>query len=122
MSELVEFLRARYTEAREREMSRRSIRPGAFGDMEVEFEYELDEPETILVGGHPYPADKFWEHAGEPAADPFVIADLDSKLALVDALAEADPHSGYITATFTAEDALRLLAKPFANHPDYKAE
>ncbi|MDX2838017.1 DUF6221 family protein [Streptomyces ipomoeae] len=51
-----------------------------------------------------------------------VTADLDAQLALVGELDAADPNSGYITATFTARDALKVLARPFAGHPDHKGE
>jgi hypothetical protein len=48
-----------------------------------------------------------------------VLAEVDAKRRIVEGLAEADPHSGYITGTFAAEDVLCLLALPHAEHPDY---
>lgn len=68
-----------------------------------------------------------WIEVGIPEAERHVyrhdsarvLAEVDAKRRIVDGQADADPHSGYITATFTAEDALRLLALPYADHPDY---
>ena len=51
-----------------------------------------------------------------------VLAEVAAKRRIVDGLADADPYSGYITATFTAEDALRLLALPYADRPGYREE
>lgn len=51
-----------------------------------------------------------------------VLREIDSKKHLVRKLSEADPEAGYITAEFTAWDALRLLALPYANRPGYREE
>lgn len=52
-----------------------------------------------------------------------VLAEVDTKRRIVDGLAEAlDRHADYITGTFTVEDVLRLLALPYADHPDYQPE
>jgi hypothetical protein len=51
-----------------------------------------------------------------------VLAEVEAKRRIVDGLAGADPEAGYISATFTAEDALHLLALPHASHPDYRTE
>lgn len=51
-----------------------------------------------------------------------VLAEVDAKRQIVDGVAGADPHGAYITGTFTAWDALRLLALPYADHPDYREE
>jgi hypothetical protein len=51
-----------------------------------------------------------------------VLAEVAAKRAVVDGLAAADPHAGYITGTFTARHALWLLAQSYADHPDYREE
>lgn len=48
-----------------------------------------------------------------------VLAEVAAKRRIVDQIAGADPHAGYITATFTAWDVLVLLAQPWAEHPDW---
>lgn len=88
MSEIADFLRARYTAAREAEAGRRSI-PG-YLPFEWQWRREFDE-EWIEVGSARVPLKDFVEQYGEPAADPAVIADLDAKLALID---EFDPKEG----------------------------
>lgn len=83
MSEIADFLRARYLEARKREEGVRRMKcPGPFDGHDV----VLDSDGNVFVDGHEYPAEKYWEAASEPGADPFVIADLDAKLALVNEL------------------------------------
>lgn len=51
-----------------------------------------------------------------------VLREIDAKRRLVEGLAGADPEAGYITGTFTAVDALRLLALPYADRPGFKEE
>ena len=48
-----------------------------------------------------------------------ILAEVEAKRRIVNAIGEADPHAAYITATFTGWDVLRLLALPYADHPDY---
>lgn len=87
MSEIADFLRARYAAARKVEESKRRLRNDI--DFEWEHHYGMDD-EYVLLGGHRrVDADEFWQQHGEPAPDPAVIADLDAKLALVD---EIEPH------------------------------
>lgn len=51
-----------------------------------------------------------------------VLREIDAKRRIVNAIADADPDSAYITATFTAWDVLRLLALPYADRPGYREE
>lgn len=51
-----------------------------------------------------------------------VLREIDAKRQLVGQLAEADPDAAYITGTFTAWDALRLLALPYSDRPGYREE
>ena len=146
MSEIAEFLRARYTAAREAEAGRRSI-PGNL-PFEWQWRRELDE-EWIEIGSARIPVNDFVEQYGEPAADPDVISDLDAKLAIVDAYLPPGetPHPGQPCVNYEGQEpedyddyeacsrhveaskkllrhdyVLRLLAQPFAGHQDYKGE
>lgn len=126
MSGLVEFLRARYTEAREREEAKRTLR----NDVPFEFtwSYEMDR-EYVEIGSlkQCMAAEDFWAQYGVSAADPDVLADLDVKLAILDLharlgdspfCATCDAPSG-IPGQPDGCATLRLLAVPFAKHPDY---
>lgn len=151
MSDIADFLRARYVEAKEREQSKRQLIPSVFDGHDIKLVRDFD-GERLLVDGHPYPVEKWREIATEPAPDPDVIADLDAKLALVDdLLAErhevVDGDCWYTCAAATGErdggetcddnrlggpcdcgrDArvnrrLAILAQPFAGRPDHKGE
>lgn len=125
MSEIADFLRARYLEARKREEGVRRMKfPGPFDGHEV----EVDHDGRVLIDNHEYPAEQYWELASEPGADPFVIADLDAKLAIVKHMeetlkfAEGDTEVDHYGALDAAEQTLRTLAQPFAGHPDHKGE
>jgi hypothetical protein len=85
MSDIADFLRARYAEARARENGNRRQIPSVFDGHGVEIRYE-DGVSTLLVDGRPYPEERYYEIATEAAPDPDVIADLDAKLALIDEL------------------------------------
>ncbi|NED75381.1 hypothetical protein G3I51_24260 [Streptomyces sp. SID9944] len=133
MSDIADFLRARYAEARSREEGvRRIVYPNPFTGHDV----EVDSDGRVWIDRQEYPADRYWELASEPGADPAVIADLDAKLAIVDQHQDVndgncgtcvDGHWGYPThggsspATYPCR-TLRLLAQPFAGHPDHKGE
>jgi hypothetical protein len=150
VSEIADFLRARYREAKEREQQKSRGIPSPFDGHDVELVSD-EHGQRLLVDGHPYPIEKWREVATEPAPDPDVIADLDAKLALVDdLLAEGhvvieDPW--YTCSAATEEhdggrccddnrrgnpcdcgrDArvnrrLAILAQPYAGHRDHKSE
>lgn len=132
MSGIVEFLRARYTEAREREASRRSIA----GNLPFAWRHVFEwSEEFVEIEGHQrVPAASFYERYGEPAADPTVLADLDAKLGILD-LHAPDSFSGHATYVTCKEcsqgyevhewgpeypcKTVRHLAVPFAAHEDY---
>lgn len=149
MSEIADFLRARYLEARKREEGVRRMKfPGPFDGHDV----EIDSDGRVLIDNHEYPAEQYWELASEPGADPFVVADLDAKLALLDDLTSerhevVDGDCWYTCAAATEErdggescdddrrggpcdcgrDArvnrrLAILAQPFAGNLDHKGE
>ena len=127
MSDLADFLRARYAEARARVHATVRVIPSPFDGHDLVWTSDA-EGERLLVDGHPFPVDKYLEMATEPAPDPEVLADLDDKLALVDLAdgtlkyAEGDSEVDHYGALDLAERALRLLAQPFAGHPDHKSE
>lgn len=131
--QIAAFLRARYTEARERENGKRRSIPSPFDGHEVEVCYSADAGTQVIVNGHPYPAEKYFEIATEPAPDPDVLADLDAKIAVLDEHQDVNDgdcgtcvngHWGYPTHGSSSPQAhpcraLRHLALPFAVHPDY---
>jgi hypothetical protein len=118
------FLRARYTEAREREHAKRRSIPSPFDGHEVTVSYNRDDGAQVLVDGHPYPTEQYFEIATEPAPDPDVLADLDAKLGIVDwyetasTSPELNPDAWQIMRQVLLLLAL-ALALPFAAHPDY---
>lgn len=133
MSEIADFLRARYQERRQQENAKRCRIPSVFDDHDVEFRYTVDEGEQLFVDGRPFPADQFWATASEPAPDPDVIADLDAKLAVVTVYENAEraravavpgtqTHDLMTGAANTMRRAMYLLARPFAGRPDHKGE
>ncbi|MBQ1118339.1 DUF6221 family protein [Streptomyces sp. C3-3] len=137
MTDLADFLRARYTETRQREQAKRMVVPSVFDDHDVEWRYNLGEPETLYVNGHPYPAEEYTEIATRPAPDPDVIADLDVKLALLDEHEPGgrywpDSPRQYCKTCGSGEPneyptdwpcpTLRILARPFAGHPGYQED
>jgi len=126
--------------------------PPTFNGYDVEWRYDMDKGEALYINGHPYPIEDYWQQVSEPVPDQKVIADLDAKLALLDDLAAerhevVDRDCWYTCAAATEErdggetcdearqggpcdcgrDArvarrLRILAQPFADHPDYKSQ
>lgn len=120
MSDLVEFLRARYAEARAREHGKRRSIPSPFDGHDVEITYSSDEGQQVIVDGHPYPPEQYFEIATEPAPDPDVIADLDSKQRITDLyeIASASPELDR-DAWLVLTETLKLLALPFTGHPNY---
>ncbi|MBI0293315.1 hypothetical protein JBE04_02070 [Streptomyces sp. PRKS01-29] len=120
MTDIADFLRARYAERR---AIAEAASPGPWHANDEHDEVLAVDGITVTEGfaltGHQLRATVDHIAINNPAD---VLADIDAKLALVDELEAADPEAGYITATFTAQDALRLLAQPFAGHPDHKGE
>lgn len=127
MSEIADFLRARYTEARTRANGRVRMIPSVFDGHCVEILHEF-EGERLLVDGHPFPTDRYMQIATEPAPDPDAIADCDAKLAIVDhyekvqAYAEVEQRQEYVLAAGACAVALKHLAQRFAGHPDHKGQ
>lgn len=90
--EIVDFLRARYNEARRAEESKRRILPSVFDGHNVEWVAD-HEGQRLLVDGHPYPIEKYQKIATEAAPDQFMLDDLDAKLAIVDEFAPEPTES-----------------------------
>jgi hypothetical protein len=137
MSEIADFLRARYQEAidRQHRIFASTWEPGVACPV-------CGRPTEVMstYGGSPgpYPLASFepCQHEihdpailrqfEEPAPDPDVVADLDAKLAIMNLMdetlkyAKGDTEVDHYGALDAAEQALRLLAQPFAGHPDHK--
>ncbi|MFD3999853.1 DUF6221 family protein [Streptomyces rubiginosohelvolus] len=126
MTDLADFLRARIAE-------RRAIAEAA---SPWPWKTNPDDPEEVLASDGILVADVFalssnqtlntatFIATNDPAG---VLADLDTKLAIVDLLApivadesyQGPDHYGGVDA---CEKALSLLARPFAGHADYKED
>jgi hypothetical protein len=143
---IVEFLRARYVEARNAEEGKRRIIPSPFDGHDTEFVRDADGT-RLLVDGHPYPIEEYQKIATAPAADQFVLDDLDAKLAIVETYATTarlrDEAAARIKAAEAAgerpsvndldtwnraqreagilEIPVRLLARPHRANPDFDA-
>ena len=137
MSGLVEFLRARYAEALAREEGTWRVIPSPFDGREVEIRYSSDYGQEVIVDGHPYPAEEYFRIATEPAPDPTALADLDAKVKLLNLHApdSFNGASGYVSCKECGQGyevhewgpkypcaTVRLLALPYADHPDYREE
>ncbi|WP_328632000.1 DUF6221 family protein [Streptomyces sp. NBC_00356] len=126
MSEIADFLRARYAEGR---AIAEGAMPGKWkvvpeGDAVVTADNEKvvvsarrDDSQGACDINHIY----MWSPCS-------VLVNLDVKLALVDlaertlASAEGDSEVDHYGALSAAEETLCLLARPFAGHPDHKGE
>lgn len=129
MSELVEFLRARLNEANERQQRiyRSTWEPGAPCPI-----CERPTHSMRQFGGDPFRLASFepCDHDvndpalltrfQEPASDPDVLADLDAKQRITDLyeIASASPELDR-DAWLVLTETLKLLALPYAAHPDY---
>lgn len=107
MSDIADFLRARYTETRE----------------DIQRGY-LHAPEIADYTGW----DKRTAAGLPPAVSALLIADLEAKLGIVDhyekvqAYAEVEQRQEYVLAAGACAAALKILAQPFAGHPGHKGE
>lgn len=122
---LVEFLTARYDEAEKRERSHRTFKGWPPRDpcpecgrpvADVEVRQSHDDAEVEFAPcGDVMAGDEFFKRYAEDAADPFVLADIDSKRRIM------DRHSACDDTSFgePCED-LRDLALPYADHPEFK--
>ncbi|WHM30210.1 DUF6221 family protein [Streptomyces sp. BPPL-273] len=144
MSDIADFLRARYAE--QRAIAEVASRTAGSGDWRydpnndhvswVEFS-EYASPvnrETwwpLVTEAQSYIGDTIDNALGEFIAvyDPdTVLADLDAKLAIVDlmdrtlAAAEGDSEVDHYGGLGAAEETLCRLAQPFAGHPEHKGE
>jgi hypothetical protein len=129
MSEIADFLRARYAE-------RRAI---AKGPPDSAWRVTPEADRIVGLGSGKVVARVHGEDLGglhghatlnhiainDPEA---AIADLDAKLAIVKHMdemlkfAEGDTEVDHYGALDAADQTLRLLAQPFAGHPDHKGE
>ncbi|MFK4801655.1 DUF6221 family protein [Streptomyces sp. MPA0124] len=117
MSDIADFLRARYAEQRALALAA-SPGPWHSDGGSVYATHPTDE-----VVNYTESADHIAAH--DPSA---VLADLDAKLAIVDLMertlsaAEGDSEVDHYGGLGVAEETLCRLAQPFAGHPDHKGE
>jgi hypothetical protein len=119
MTDLTQFLRDRYAEARKAEEGKRCVIPSPFDGHDIVFERH-GAGSQLLVDGHPYPIEKYTEIATEPAPDQPTLDDLDAKLAAVDACATF-LHDSEHGPDACATAVLAALARPHRAHPDFNA-
>jgi hypothetical protein len=133
VSELADFLRARYAERRAlAEAATPGPRKGVVdrhqrGEVDASvwadsIGYYITEK---ISSGERHEADARHIAANDPA---FVLADFEAKIALIDlaeqtlVYAEGNSEVDHYGALDLAERTLCLLARPFAGHPDHKGE
>ena len=126
MSEIADFLRARYAE---RQALAEAASPGPWHANEEADEVVAVDGITVADGfalsGRQLRATVQHIAANDPTA---VIAECDAKLAVIKLMderpkyAEGDTEVDHYGALGMAEEALRRLAQPFAGHPDHKGE
>lgn len=127
MDDLAGFLRARYSE-------RRAVAEAA---SPWPWAVNPEDSEQVLASDDVLVADVFALSGNQTrntatfiaVNDPGdVLADLDAKLAAVDhhervqAHADVEQRQEYLLAAGACRTALRILARPFAGHPDYREE
>lgn len=126
MSEIADFLRARYAERRQLALA---ASPGPWHPNAEHDEVVAADGITVADGfalsGRQLRATVDHIAAHDPDD---VIADCDAKLAIVNLMdetlkyAEGDTETDHYGALSAADDTLRHLAQPFAGHPDHKGE
>lgn len=126
MSDIADFLRARYAEQRALALA---ASPGPWQasheDDEVIAVDGITVAEGFALSGRQLRATVDHIAAHDPAA---VLADLDAKLAIVDLMdrtldaAEEDSEVDHYGGLGAAEETLCRLAQPFAGHTDHKGE
>lgn len=126
MSEIADFLRARYTERRALALA---ASPGPWHPNAEHDEVVAGDGITVADGfalsGRQLRATVDHIAANDPDD---VIADCDAKLAIVKLMdetlkyAEGDTEVDHYGALSAADDTLRHLAQPFVGHPDHKGE
>lgn len=126
MSDIADFLRARYAEQRALALA---ASPGPWQANDEHDEVTAVDGITVAEGfalsGQQLRATVDHIAAHNPAA---VLADLDAKLSIVDlmdrtlAAAEGDSEVDHYGGLGAAEETLCRLAQPFAGHADHKGE
>jgi hypothetical protein len=120
MIDLADFLRARYQEIRQQAVAATTY---ASATWTTPFSATLDTGDDTINLGDREVAAHVILHDPE-----HVMADIDSKLAVLDHYgrlvhyAEVEQREPYILAEGAGFVVLKLLAAPYREHPDYKAE
>lgn len=126
MTELADFLRARYAEDRQRVLSAGPAKLAWGTYLHPDGSLGYTSPVASLEGD-----EGDWVTAGEVTCPDLVtvvfdpeasLADIDAKLAVVDACADTLEWEDRYTGAAIAEKVLRLLAAPFSDHSDYREE
>ncbi|MEU9218895.1 DUF6221 family protein [Streptomyces sp. NPDC048376] len=123
MSDIADFLRARYTEQRALAEATAEDAGKEWSPGDEHLSSSVNEAATgaaVVIGPWEYLDWGTRRHiaAHDPAA---ALADLDAKLAVVD-LCSTFLHDDEGGTDPCAEGTLRLLAQPFVGHPDHKGE
>jgi Family of unknown function (DUF6221) len=120
VSDLVEFLRSRLDE--DEEIARRNMSP--IRPRQGKWQFVTDSGMQVRdADGDHLIVTHTWPNEGEHIAryDPArILAEVDAKRQIID-LCVAEIDSGTDGAV-TADSVLYLLALPYADHPDYRAE
>lgn len=124
MNELVEFLRARMDEEQGRvdtipdwscTLSARGSNWGSRGDCPLCGKGMLDGPKS-------WTADDYWKHVEDAHRRTYVLADVASKRRIVDTYLQYHAHVADFGSVNTLVFVMRVLALPYAAHPDYRQE
>lgn len=135
MDDLVDFLRARLDEAERKQRSRLRL-TWKCGDPCVECGHPAEEMSTFVGHGAPQAEFKPCGHAiydpaaldryKQPAAAPFVLADIHAKRQQIAhyqrVAAHAETHPDYALAAGACAISLRHMATVYAEHPEYRQE
>ena len=130
MSDIADFLRARYAERRALALAAAEDAGKEWSPGDEHLSSSVNDAATgaaVVIGPWEYLDWGLRRHvaAHDPAA---VLADLDAKLAIVDLMdrtldaAEGDSEVDHYGGLSAAEETLCRLAQPFAGHADHKGE
>lgn len=127
-NDLTTFLRARYAEQREAEMSKRRTKDETPPYTMIR---DWDSAYVLLGEGDSrlrprLTIEEFNERYTDPDPDPFVLADLDAKLGIIEQFtmielpAQSNGDTAAVGAYVKMQTVLRLLVRPYADHADYE--
>jgi len=134
MDDLIAFLRARLDDDEREAKARRGIfpSPGVHDDGYVWL--HIRPGGNAVITRYPYPVEGYddmaklrnWADTERGWTQERVLAEVDAKRQIVDLMAglldaaEGDSEVDHYGGLGAAEDSLRLLSLPYADHPDYQ--